>query len=46
MKKINKIKRLVWSIHLRFLERNIKKPFNKRLSLKLDRLLRKLEGIK
>ncbi|AZF90004.1 hypothetical protein [Methanosarcina virus MetMV] len=39
MKMINKIKRLVWSIHLRFLERNIKKPFSKRLSLKIDRAL-------
>jgi len=43
---INKIKRLLLLIQLRILERKIKKTFNKRLSLKIDMILLRLEGLK
>jgi hypothetical protein len=42
---IKKLKILFWMLRLRWLERKIKDPFNKRLSLKIDRAIVKLEGL-
>ena len=43
---MRKIKLLFWKLRLRYLESKIKEPFDKRLSLKIDRALNELGGLK
>lgn len=43
---IKRLKRLFWRLRLRYLESKIKEPFDKKLSLKIDRALNELGGLK